>query len=162
MKTKRSAKRSRAFFCAMSLIFLCGGAPTWAENPKPRTYVGSTTCLPCHESEYQNFHTYARKSQSFQSVVKMKKGLTPDELQGCYACHTTGYGKPGGFVSIEQTPELKDAGCEVCHGPGGRHIETQGLSDIIRRVTLDVCKKCHTEERVSAFRYRPLVHGGAH
>jgi hypothetical protein len=29
-------------------------------------------------------------------------------------------------------------------------------------VTIALCKRCHTEERVSAFRYRPLVHGGAH
>ena len=160
MKMKKGIDQTRGLFYLIFLILTCTMA--WAESPNPNAYVGSTTCLPCHEAEYENFRTYARKSQSFQSVIKMKKGLTADEVQGCYACHTTGYGKPGGFVSVEETPELKDAGCEVCHGPGGRHAETEDPSDIVRRVTIDVCKKCHTEERVSAFRYRPLVHGGGH
>jgi hypothetical protein len=25
-----------------------------------------------------------------------------------------------------------------------------------------VCQRCHTSERVKAFRFRPLIHGGAH
>jgi hypothetical protein len=160
MKMKKRVDQTRGLFCLIFLILTC--AVAWAESPSPSAYVGSTTCLTCHEAEYENFRTYARKSQSFQSVMKMKKGLTSDEVRGCYACHTTGYGKRGGFVSVEETPELKDAGCEVCHGPGGRHAETENPGDIVRKVTIDVCNKCHTEERVSAFRYRPLVHGGGH
>jgi DnaJ-class molecular chaperone len=118
--------------------------------------------MPCHEQEYENFTKYARKSHSFQSVLKMKKGLTSDEIKQCYVCHTTGYGKSGGFVSLEQTPELKDAGCEVCHGPGEQHIESQDPADLGGKVTIEVCQTCHTAERVSAFRYKPMVHGGAH
>jgi hypothetical protein len=92
----------------------------------------------------------------------MTKGLEAHELRECYACHTTGYGKPGGFISVEQTPELKNAGCEVCHGPAGLHIETEDPDDIIQKVTIDICHKCHTEERVGAFRYTPMIHGGGH
>ncbi|MBW1740100.1 MAG: cytochrome c family protein [Deltaproteobacteria bacterium] len=160
MKVKKRLNQFKGLVYPMFFIFLC--APVWAQDSKPNTYVGSDTCLLCHEAEYDNFSKYARKSKSFQSVLKMRKGLTADEVKGCYACHTTGYGKPGGFVSIEQTPELKDAGCEVCHGPGGRHSETQDPDHIIGKVTIDVCQKCHTQERVSAFRYRPMLYGGAH
>ena len=160
MKVKKRAHQANVLVCLIFLVFI--STSTWAQDAKSRIYAGSDSCLPCHQAEHENYCKYARKSHSFQSVQKMKKGLTLDELKECYACHTTGYGKPGGFVSVEQTPELKNAGCEVCHGPGGRHVETEDPDDITQKVTIDVCYKCHTEERVGAFRYTPMVHGGGH
>jgi len=143
------------------LLFLFIGM-AWGTKTSVNSYVGSRACKHCHEQEYQNYIKYARKSHSFDSVLKMKKGLTKKELERCYDCHTTGHGKPGGFVSVEKTPELKNAGCEVCHGPGKAHVRSGNPADIERVVTLDVCKRCHTPERVRAFRYRPLLHGGGH
>jgi hypothetical protein len=133
-----------------------------AQELTARAFVGSVACEPCHPGEYNRFNLHARKSHSFRSIERMQKGLSGDEMKECYACHTTGYGKPGGFVSLEQTPELKDAGCEVCHGPGKNHVETQDPGRINRNVTVETCQRCHTQERLRAFRYRPLLHGGAH
>ena len=160
MKVKKRAYQTNGLVCLIFLVLV--STSTLVHDAKSGIYVGSDSCLPCHQAEYESYCKYARKNHSFQSVQKMKKGLTLDELKECYACHTTGYGKPGGFVSAEQTPELKNAGCEVCHGPGGRHAETEDPDDIIQKVTIDVCHKCHTEERVDAFRYTPIVHGGGH
>lgn len=160
MKVKKMVNQNSWLFCLILVIFW--GSETLAQDPKIKTYVGADACGECHEVEYDYFTRYARKSHSFQSLQKMAKGLTSDELKECYACHTTGYGKLGGFVSFEQTPELKDAGCEVCHGPGGRHAATQDPDHLTVRVTLEICDTCHTQERVSAFRYKPMVHGGAH
>ncbi len=119
-------------------------------------------CKQCHPDEYQSFMAYAKKSRSFHSVERMKKGLTQEELRQCYSCHTTGYGRPGGFVSPEETPQLKNAGCEVCHGPGSVHVKTGDPKDIKAKLTMNDCKSCHTSERIRAFRFRPLIHGGAH
>ncbi len=127
-----------------------------------RTYVGSDVCKKCHEKEYNSFMKYAKKSKSYESIERVKKGLTEEEIKGCYFCHTTGYGKPSGFISVEKTPHLKNAGCEVCHGPGGLHIKSRIPSDIKRRMTMEDCEVCHTSERVRAFRYKPMIHGGAH
>ncbi len=160
MKVKKIKHHAKGVFSLIVLVLV--GTTAWAQNPQPRAYVGSDTCMPCHEAEYENFTKYARKSHSFQSLQVMQKGLTTDELRGCYTCHTTGYGKPDGFVSLEQTPELKNAGCEVCHGPGGRHAETGDPDDLWKEITIAICEECHTQERVSAFRYKPMVHGGAH
>ena len=146
------------------LVFSCVIAQNVnSETPgKTPLYVGSDACKHCHEREYNSFMTYAKKSKSFNSIERVRKGLTAEEVQGCYYCHTTGYGKPGGFVSPEKTPHLKNAGCEVCHGPAGFHVRTKSASDIKRRMTLEDCEVCHTSERVKAFRYKPLIHGGAH
>ncbi len=132
------------------------------QGQETNIYVGSASCQSCHEAEYEAFLSHARKSRSFKSIQKMKKGLTDDEIRECYGCHTTAYGKPGGFIDPEQTPELKNAGCEVCHGPGKFHIDTQDPARIIRKVTINICRKCHTEDRVGTFRYKPTIYAGSH
>ena len=129
---------------------------------KTDTYVGSLACQKCHPEEYDNFIAYAKKSTSFQSIEKQMRHLTPEEIKQCYPCHTTGYGRPGGFVSPEETPHLKNAGCEVCHGPGARHARTEAAGDIVGNLSKKDCERCHISERVKAFKYKPLVHGGAH
>lgn len=131
-------------------------------NEKKSTYVGSIICKKCHEKEYESFIKYAKKSRSFESIERLQKGLTAEEIKKCYACHTTGYGKPGGFVSVEKTPHLKNAGCEVCHGPGSVHVKTINPKYIKRSMTMKDCEECHISERVRSFRYKPLIHGGAH
>lgn len=125
-------------------------------------YVGSAACGACHEKQYDRFVKYAKKSHSFQSIEKLKDGLTSNELQECYGCHTTGYGKPGGFVNAEQTPDLRNAGCEVCHGPGSKHVESGDPQDIKGRIDMQECLVCHTTQRVAAFNFKPLIQSGAH
>lgn len=133
-----------------------------AQSEDAPIYVGSAACRSCHEREYQAFSNYAKKNSSFQSIVRLRKELTEEEVRECYFCHTTGYGKAGGFISEESTPQLKNAGCEVCHGPGGLHVKTQAREHIKGRLTERDCEVCHTSERVKAFRYKPLIRGGAH
>jgi len=133
-----------------------------AEAEKTKTYVGSNECKDCHEIEYGNFKSYAKKARSYESVKRMEKGLTYQEYQKCLDCHTTAHGKPGGFLSERETPHLKNAGCEVCHGPGSIHIETEDSDDIKARLTVEDCEACHNSERVEAFNYKPMIYGGAH
>jgi hypothetical protein len=141
-----------------AVLLLSAGAAAAAE----KHYVGSRVCGSCHAEEYRNFTAYAKKSHSFKAVEKMAPWLTATEINDCYGCHTTGYGRPGGFQSPETTPELKDAGCEVCHGPGSAHVESGDPSELQLRPSIKLCESCHTSTRVQAFNYRPLIHGGAH
>ncbi|QTA83525.1 Cytochrome c family protein [Desulfonema limicola] len=160
--------KTRKFFTCfiMSIFFFAWIAlkvsDSYAEDKPQKTYAGSLACQPCHETEYKNFQQYAKKAGSFSSVMIMKKGLTPSELSGCYECHTTGYGESGGFVSEKETPHLKNAGCEVCHGPGSLHVQTQDPLQIKGSLTIKDCEKCHINEKVKAFNYKPMIHGGAH
>lgn len=152
-----------ALIAVLSLVYLlCQPGITGAQVKNTPQYVGMSACKPCHEKEYRAFTAYAKKSSSFQSIERLRKELTEVEVQGCYACHTTGYGKPGGFISEEVTPHLKNAGCEVCHGPGEFHVKTRDPRYIKGHLTERDCEECHTSERVKAFRYKPLIRGGAH
>ena len=59
--------------------------------------------------------------------AKQKAGLDPQkDYSGdgqCLQCHVTGFGKPGGFTSREETPDLLGVQCEMCHGPGSLYTE---------------------------------------
>ncbi|WP_051676961.1 cytochrome c family protein [Maridesulfovibrio frigidus] len=126
------------------------------------TFVGSEACAECHEKEFLNYSKYSKKAHSSTSIKIMSSDLDQDEVEECYACHATGYGKPGGFVSFEETPHLADAGCEVCHGPGSLHAE-DGDPDLIKaKMDIADCETCHNAARVENFNFKPLIYGGAH
>ena len=157
-----STAKSFIRLAVLSLFIITPPSICHSEETEPQLYVGSLACKPCHEIEYGRFISYAKKSKSFLSIERMQKGLNQDDIKKCYACHTTGYGKPGGFISIEETPHLKNAGCEVCHGPGERHLKSEAATDIKTKITMTDCEACHTSERIKAFRYKPIIHGGGH
>jgi hypothetical protein len=134
-----------------------------AKGDDNKTYIGSEACKECHESEYSTFIKYAKKATSFKSILTMESKITKDEFKTCFECHTTGYGEKSGFVSQAETPELKNAGCEVCHGPGSLHVKSDGDPDAIKtNLSINDCTKCHNENRVQAFNFKPLLFGGAH
>lgn len=147
----------RNFVIIMVFIILIFPAFVSAES----IYAGSKACKECHEFEYQSFMRYAKKAESYEKILRLKKGLTKDEFQTCFQCHTTGYGTSSGFISVEETPDLRSPGCEVCHGPGSKHIESQSIEDV-KKPTLKDCASCHVAERIEAFEYRPILYGGAH
>lgn len=144
------------------LICLISQVSVQVSLAEEKEYIGSESCKDCHEDEYDKFIKYSKKSSSFESIKKMEKKLTPEEYQACFECHTTGYGKKGGFVSEQETPHLKEAGCEVCHGPGSLHAESEDPDDIVRLMAMEDCIICHNADRVEAFDFKPLLYGGAH
>lgn len=152
-----------ALLACLSLLW--AAALPQAKAQGGNQYVGSSTCQGCHEKEYETFTKHSRKAHSDKSVKLMVKKLTADELKECYGCHTTGYGQPGGFVSFEKTPELGHLGCESCHGPGGAHVDSGGAKNKILgkgRMNIAQCEKCHKNERVVNFRYKPRMYNGGH
>lgn len=135
---------------------------TKAAGAKEAHYVGSEACKECHDAQYSSFTANSKKAGSFEKISRMKRKLTDAEFNECLKCHTTGYGRPGGFRSIEETPGLKNPGCEVCHGPGSIHAESGDPADITVKVSLKVCSGCHNPERVAAFGFKPILYSGGH
>ena len=151
--------RGAAVLLAVVVVLGLGQAGKAAE---PKSYVGSKACEGCHEKEYASFEKFAKKAHSFKSIQIMAAKLEPSELKECYGCHTTGYGRPGGFVSLEKTPDLANAGCEVCHGPGSIHAESGDKDQIKGKISVEECQTCHNEQRVKSFGFKPMLFGGAH
>ena len=153
----------RANFLAI-LSVLCLFLPAFGTQAQgeSKTYVGAAICKGCHEKEHASFTSHAKMSHSFKGIARMKKGLTGEEIKKCYECHTTGYGKPGGFKSEAETPDLKNLGCESCHGPGSSHASSGSPKDIKRHLDIKDCDGCHDKNRVAAFNYKPVLFGGAH
>jgi hypothetical protein len=166
VNSKRLKKALPAFLAAFFLLALHPGAN--AQDAKPASgrlqaeYVGSQACKQCHEDQYASYKANSKKAHSFRSVKKMRKGLTKEEYRKCFECHTTGYGKKGGFVSEEKTPHMANLGCEACHGPGAKHSKSESKADIKTNLTTKDCQICHNPERVESFKYRPLIFGGGH
>ncbi len=156
-------RRSVLFSILLALVLgAAASVGVAAEAKKQARFVGPQVCKECHEEQYESYHKYAKKAHSFKSVAVMAAKLTPQELQECYQCHTTGHGRPGGFVSLAKTPDLKNVSCESCHGPGSLHAESESAEDIKGKLDIQDCLGCHNKERVGAFRFRPLIYGGGH
>ena len=146
----------------LSLVAVFFSIPALCAEPSGQAYVGSKTCSQCHEKQYKNFTQYSKKAHAWESIAIMKPKLKENELKQCFECHTTGYGKAGGFVSKEATPDLASVGCETCHGPGSAHAGSGDPKLIARRPSTQTCTACHNAERVEDFRFKPLIFSGAH
>ncbi len=100
-------------------------------NANDVKYIGAKKCKACHIKQYKAWEktTMASSFENLKAGVKAdektKAGLDPAKDYTadakCLACHTIGYGKPGGFENMEKTPKLANVGCEACHGPGGEY-----------------------------------------
>ena len=87
----------------------------WGDPPAGQTYVGLKKCASCHFKQYMTW-----KEDPHAKVFE----LLPKKYQTdakCLKCHTTGYGEPTGFKTIQSTPNLAGNTCETCHGPGSKH-----------------------------------------
>jgi len=105
-------------------------------------YVSEKKCYMCHKALAKT-HETSKHALSFKCLLDNNQDKNPK----CLQCHTTGYGKPGGFTDIKSTPDLIGVGCQACHGPGSEHIEI-GLSKEERKQKINInasseCVKCH-------------------
>ena len=90
------------------------------------------------------------------------EGEKVDAAQKCFGCHTTGY-----FVSQKKFVE-PGVGCEACHGPGKKHVDTNGSDGTIVNPTElpsdrnnMVCGQCHSLGKdPSGMHPFPVMNGG--
>lgn len=115
-------------------------------------YVGSPTCLGCHPSAAAVWQTSAH-AHAFDSLVRRGADADPS----CIACHTVGFGSPGGYRREFAERELTHVGCESCHGPGGRHVAERVAGGPVtfefRSLGPGDCQKCHHGEFSRPFDY---------
>jgi peroxiredoxin len=136
------------------------GRPGGTLLPANAAHVGSDACQSCHAAEYQ---TWLASPHSHAVETLAKQGKQTDEA--CLTCHTTGFGKPGGFPSSTPAgsdPDLGRVGCESCHGPGGDHVQESAakfgtilsLGDKCDScVILQICGSCHDDANDPGFEF---------
>ena len=112
-------------------------------------YVGASSCLvECHKKEVNSFKE-SIYNKAFANIKDTELYLSRKEKgteKYCFKCHTTGYGKKGGFIDEETTPDQAKVGCEACHGPGFEHIAANANDTAKKKATIILkpnCTKCH-------------------
>jgi hypothetical protein len=113
-------------------------------------YVGLSRCGECHQPFLESWKK-TRHADAFLSLSQTGRERDPE----CLSCHTVGFGREGGFLNIEATPDLANVQCEACHGPGREHL--QDYSKPMTPVTKAICMKCHTPLNSPDFNYNDYL-----
>ncbi|OHC72854.1 MAG: hypothetical protein A3H93_14280 [Rhodocyclales bacterium RIFCSPLOWO2_02_FULL_63_24] len=106
------------------------------------SYVGVKVCTKCHDLHGESWagtsHSKAFESLKANTKADEKKKAKLDPAKDytkdkdCVGCHSTGFGKPGGYALGKDPggPEkLGSVGCEACHGPGSDYREEHGTAE---------------------------------
>ena len=144
-------------------------------------YVGVKGCKKCHFKQWSSW----KKTGMAESFDSLKPGTKADEKKKaeldpekdytkdakCLACHTTGYGKPGGYPALvadkpwtdeekERAAALEGVQCESCHGPGSLYAPYKDEHEDYKRPDImklglihpdaESCKTCHNTDNPTA------------
>ena len=123
-----------------------------ASIPRGSSYRGAISCKKCHK---RNFDAWSatEHGKATQTISEAFKQRPP--LEDCLICHTTGYGDIKEYRFVEEVPlYLRGVQCEACHGLGKAH---PGFGSKFRRVTLGICRNCHTKDQSPAFHYKSYL-----
>ncbi|MDJ0807219.1 MAG: cytochrome c family protein [Gammaproteobacteria bacterium] len=115
------------------LGILLASAVVMAEETLQAEYIGIENCMLCHMPHFESW-SETKMSNSFELLkpgvraeAKQQANLDPNKDfttdPTCLRCHVTGLGKPGGFKSLDETPDMLGVQCEMCHGPGSIYTE---------------------------------------
>jgi peroxiredoxin/nitrate/TMAO reductase-like tetraheme cytochrome c subunit len=126
------------------------------ENPlllSSTGFSGEEGCRICHAPQHETWslttHAYA-----FDTLVQHGHEKDPE----CLACHTVGYGNPGGYSLETPLPYLEGVQCESCHGRGGPH-QSPGFA-AGKEGMRAACESCHNPKHSLNFAFAerlPLV-----
>ena len=179
MRANRFAAGALAVGTVLALAVGMGAA----QEAKP-VYVGDAKCMKCHSKQVLSWKktplaksleplkptTEADNKALFD--LKKKAGLDPAKDYSvdttCLKCHTTGFGKEGGYpekITPENEKQAKAMGsvsCEACHGPGSLYVEHKNAKrkenkdyaftkEELAKVGLvapteENCKACHNKD----------------
>ena len=151
--------------------------PALGEDEPGYSYVGTKKCKKCHIKEHRSWKK-TRMALTFDTLepgnaaevkTKFKIDVSKDFTQdaSCLECHTTGPGKPGGYVvpdpedkkAVNKAKKFRGVGCESCHGPGSEYVKVfEEILESKRKYKVEelyavglvkidesTCKTCHNE-----------------
>ncbi len=114
--------------------------------PGEAAYVGKDVCTRCHADARAVWNGTAHAG-AYASLSSQFKEFNLE----CVGCHVTGYERPGGST-VAHVEALRDVQCEVCHGPGSKHVVTPlDPTAIVTKPQPSVCLDCHHSPHVENF-----------
>ncbi|HUS33066.1 MAG TPA: multiheme c-type cytochrome [Kofleriaceae bacterium] len=118
-------------------------------------YVGNEACSDCHQEQVDFWKTTVH-AKAWETLVKRGQQFDYE----CINCHVTGWEQPGGST-LSHNENLRDVGCEQCHGPGSIHVDKGGMEKpfaVVRAPAKDLCAtQCHTKEHSDTFDFTPYM-----
>lgn len=110
----------------------------WDASLDSATYSGTDECAVCHESQYRQWRGTGH-GRAYKTLLDAQRHFVPT----CLKCHVVGLGRDSGYEFGSGETNLSSVGCEVCHGPGDRHVASGEAGDIRRVPELRLCRECH-------------------
>lgn len=129
------------------LIVLLQPAPVViSQAEEDLAFVPAKKCKLCHNKASTGKFFSDWEDSKHAKAFELLKG---DEQKNpeCLKCHTTGFGKKGGFVSLEESKDLVGVQCDMCHSPSEKHIKSK-KDDVIHhvgKVEEKRCTFCHND-----------------
>jgi hypothetical protein len=121
-------------------------------GPNDVAYVGSAACSSCHQSAYAWWRNHSH-GVAYLTLQQRSKEYNLD----CVGCHVTGYQQPGGStVTHNLDGQLRNVGCESCHGPGAAHVKDPEAA-VVRKPPAATCTVCHNQQHSDLFDYEAYV-----
>jgi hypothetical protein len=153
-RDEKVAAQMRKLDATVAAINLKSAQPPPPPEPGRPFFVGDTKCAGCHKSAAA-FWKKTVHASAWRTLVDVHK----QNDYKCVSCHVTGYGEVGGS-SLGHTDHLRDVQCEVCHGPGSKHVAEEGNEDppaVHRQTPASTCTVCHTEQHSDTFQYEAYL-----
>src|SRR5690606_39014977 len=102
-------------------------------GPNEASYSGLEVCSSCHQAE-RKFWDSTAHSRAYGTLTRQHKEFNLD----CVSCHVTGYDRPGGST-VTHVENLQNVQCEVCHGPGSKHVASPNEKGLLKMPTEATC-----------------------
>lgn len=125
-----------------------GAAPlTQGQMALPENYAGSTACTSCHAPQFAKW----RGTQHATAYDTLEAKGQQFNVQ-CLPCHITGPAAQTGQEMLALAHDLRQVGCESCHGPGRAHT-LQPANAKAGQPTMATCQRCHSGEHDDRFNF---------
>ncbi len=111
-------------------------------------FAGAATCTECHRTASTVWH-----ATNHAGALGILEGVGKAFDPNCVVCHSVGFGSEGGFLALDETPELANVQCESCHGPGRAHVADGGATYPGKRNAAEACAGCHHPHHSPSFDY---------
>ncbi len=111
-------------------------------------YIGWRRCGKCHQAEVKSWRR-TRHAKAYETLVNKNRQYNLD----CLFCHVTGIDRQHKLAALSVSADLREVGCESCHGPGRAHATNPKKNKLISSPREKICLNCHTKAHDPNFKY---------